>query len=248
MKIAMAQTRPVKGDIGVNTRRHKTFIEQAAGHGAEAIIFPELSITGYEPGLAKYLATTPDDSGFDVFDELSERYKIDIGLGVPLQSEEGINISMIIFSGGKKREVYSKQYLHQDEEPFFVAGKNEWLSFESDNKVSLAICYELSVEEHAEGALKRGSGIYIASVAKTLAGVAKAAVQLSGMADRNSMVVMMSNCVGYCDDFECAGGSAAWGRRGELIGQLGSEHEGILVVDTVREELIACISEVLHGG
>jgi predicted amidohydrolase len=238
MNIAIVQTRPVRGDIDANIEDHKRFVVAAAGQGADAIVFPELSITGYEPGLAKQLATDAGDSRFNIFEELSIRYNIDIGVGMPLLAMNGINISMIIFSPGREREIYSKQYLHQDEEPFFVAGKKGVLSFERVKKLSLAICYELSVAEHAEGAFKIGSKIYVASVAKTLAGVENAVARLAGIAKRYSMVVVMSNCAGHCEDFECGGGSAAWNSRGELIGQLDRESEGMMVVDTFKEELV----------
>jgi len=59
--------RPLKGDIQSNIKNHKILIDLAVYNGADTIIFPELSLTGYEPELAKKLATTPDDSRFDDF-------------------------------------------------------------------------------------------------------------------------------------------------------------------------------------
>ena len=52
MKICAAQTRPVKGNIQQNIENHKKLINLAVVNGADIIIFPELSITGYEPELA----------------------------------------------------------------------------------------------------------------------------------------------------------------------------------------------------
>ena len=72
MKIAVAQTRPVKGDIKANIEHHKKMINLAISHGADMIIFPELSITGYEPELAKELATNQDDSRFDELQQISD--------------------------------------------------------------------------------------------------------------------------------------------------------------------------------
>lgn len=57
MKIAIAQTRPFKGDISANIETHKKLIELAISYKADTIFFPELSVTGYEPELAKDLAT-----------------------------------------------------------------------------------------------------------------------------------------------------------------------------------------------
>ncbi len=53
MKICVAQARPVKGDIPSNIDNHKKLIDLAILNGADTIIFPELSITGFEPELSK---------------------------------------------------------------------------------------------------------------------------------------------------------------------------------------------------
>lgn len=67
MKICVAQTRPVKGDIQSNIDDHKKLIEIAVSNGADTVIFPELSLTGYEPKLSRELATNQDDNRFDDF-------------------------------------------------------------------------------------------------------------------------------------------------------------------------------------
>lgn len=67
MKICIAQTRPVKGDIEQNIQNHKEMIHSVVSHDADMVIFPELSLTGYEPELAEQLATTKDDDRFEEF-------------------------------------------------------------------------------------------------------------------------------------------------------------------------------------
>lgn len=57
MKICVAHTRPVAGDIQSNIESHKKLLDLAIAHAAGMVIFPELSLTGYEPKLAKELAT-----------------------------------------------------------------------------------------------------------------------------------------------------------------------------------------------
>lgn len=241
MKIALAQTKPVKGNIPINISNHKKLIELAIAHQAEAIIFPELSITGYEPGLAKQLATDENYHRFDDFQKLSDENKMIIGIGMPLKRKEGICISMIIFASNKSRQVYSKRYLHADEEGFFSSGKNV-STFIDDTDVALSICYEISVPEHSETASKNGAKIYIASVAKTAAGVEKAYQTLSGIACKYSMMVLFSNSVGPSDNFIAAGSTAAWDHHGKLIGQLNDTDEGLLIIDTETEKQIEKIN------
>ena len=235
MKICVAQTRPVKGDIQGNIQRHLEFIKLAVAHGANAIIFPELSLTGYEPALAKALATHANDTRFDPLQKLADASRITIGVGVPTKSLAGVCITMVLFQPHQPRQTYSKGYLHSDEEPFFVPGQSS-VAFEGDKKrIALAICYELSVAEHAEKAFKNGAQIYIASVAKTTSGVDKAIHSLSNIARKYSMTILMSNCLGICDGVECAGKSSIWNNQGRLLGQLNDTHEGVIMIDTDTE-------------
>ena len=55
MKIALCQIKPKSGDITFNISKHMEFIAKAINANADFICFPELSLTGYEPELAKEL-------------------------------------------------------------------------------------------------------------------------------------------------------------------------------------------------
>jgi predicted amidohydrolase len=235
MKLCVAQTRPVKGDIQANISNHKKLISLAIANGADFIVFPELSITGYEPTLAGELATQLNDHRLDDFQTLSDAARITIGVGMPLKTTDGITISMLIFQPEKARETYSKQYLHADEEPYFVSGHN---TIRLPGNIAPAICYELSVPEHAEAAHKAGAEIYMASVVKTAAGTTKAIDTLAAIAKTYSMNVVMANCVGVCDGDICGGRSSVWNLQGELLGQMNDTDEGILIFDTDTPEVI----------
>jgi predicted amidohydrolase len=235
MKICVAQIKPTKADILENIDKHKKLIKLALDEQADAIFFPELSLTGYEPDIAKDLATNQEDAIFDEFQHISNTDIIIIGVGMPTKSDAGILISMIIFQPNLPRQTYSKQHLHSDEFPFFVAGEKQiFLTFD-DIKIAPAICYESLLTEHADEASKNGAVIYLASVAKSANGVEKAFKHYPEIAQKYSMTVLMANCIGKCDNFESAGNSAVWNNQGVLIVQLDAEHEGILVFDTETE-------------
>jgi predicted amidohydrolase len=142
MKICAAQTRPIRGDIQGNIDNHKKLIGLAVSDGAELITFPELSLTGYEPALARELATDQDDSRFDDFQTISDTKRITIGVGVPTKKGDSICISMLVFQPHHERRTYSKSYLHPDEEPFFVRGRSSPHLQVNQTEVALAICYE----------------------------------------------------------------------------------------------------------
>lgn len=238
MKIAIAQTRPFKGDISANIETHKKLIELAISYEADTIFFPELSVTGYEPELAKDLATNQDDKEFDEFQEISNKNKITIGLGMPTKTNSGIKISMIIFQPDTPRQTYSKQQLHSDEFPYFINGEKQIILTVDNKKIAPAICYESLQTDHSENVNKLGAEIYVASVAKSQNGIDKAMKHYPAVAKKFSIPVLMSNCVGYCDNFQSVGKSSIWTKQGNLAGQLDDKLEGILIFDTETEEII----------
>jgi len=232
MKFCVAQTRPVKGDIHHNVINHKALIDLAVAEQADVIIFPELSITGYEPDLAKDLATSKDDARFDDFQNISNTKNIVIGIGAPVKSNNGINIGLVIFQPNKARALYSKKYLHADEVPYFSNGQNYIDIRINDTLIAFAICYEISIPAHAENAFRSGAKIYIASVAKSVTGVVKASDTLAEIASTYSMTVLMANSVGPSDNFIGGGKSSIWNNDGSLMQQLDDASEGILILDT----------------
>jgi predicted amidohydrolase len=239
MKISVAQTRPVKGNIEANILNHKRLIDLAIAEKVELIIFPELSITGYEPELAQKLATTQDDERFDIFQEISNKNNITIGIGVPTKTETGIRISTVVFQKNQARQTYSKQFLHSSENPFFVAGKEQLLL--EENKIALAICYELSVPEHSANAFQKGANVYIASTINSYNGVDKDLAILSNIAQQYAMTVLMANCIGQTGEYNCAGKSSVWNKQGKLLGQMGDLEEGILVFDSATGDVKVCL-------
>jgi predicted amidohydrolase len=239
MKLCVAQARAAKGDIPGNIENHKKIIHLAVSHGADTIIFPELSITGYEPTLARELATTLHDERLNDFQHISDTHGVTIGVGVPLKHDTGVAISMILFQPQKGREVYAKKYLHADEEPFFVSGQSSLSLLGADGDVALAICYELSVPQHVEDAYKCGAQVYLVSAVKSTGGIEKAFERLSEIGTEYGMTVLLSNAVGESDGFECAGHSAIWDNTGALLNHLDANSEGILVFDTDTRDIIA---------
>ena len=237
MKICVAQTKPIKGNIPKNIENHKKLINLAVANGADMIVFPELSLTGYEPTLAKALATTKEDVQFNDFQDISDKHQIIIGVGMPIHSNQNINIAMILFHPNKPRQMYSKKYLHSSEEPFFVSGENTIGLLCENYNIALAICYELSVPEHSENAFKMGAEIYIASVVEDT--IDKAIVKLTNTSKKYGMTVLMANCVGQSGEYLCDGKSSIWNSKGELLGQLNTTDEGILIMDTNTQKLVA---------
>ena len=234
MKICLAQTKSTKGEIQRNIDFHLKFIERAISLKSDIIIFPELSITGYEPLLAKKLVSKGENTWFNPIQHLANKSEITICVGMPTKADNtgNILISMLIFQPNKELLIYSKQLLHPDELPYFVCGTEQTYLTIKGKKLALGICYETLQEEHFINAKNSGADIYIASVAKSNAGIEKALNHFPKMASTYKTHILMVNNVGYNDNFLSVGQSAVWNTNGTLLQKHHSKKEGLIIYDT----------------
>ncbi|MCC4616600.1 carbon-nitrogen hydrolase family protein [Xanthomonas campestris pv. asclepiadis] len=231
MKLVAAQILSAPGEIETNIGKHLDVIRLAAGKGADVVVFPELSLTGYEPGMAEALAVHPTDARLDAFQVLSDRHGMLIAVGAPTKGAKGTEIGMLCFQPGLERTAYSKQHLHPDELAFFSPGTEQRVLRQADHVLAPAICYESLQASHAEHAAELGAQVYLASVAKSERGVASAYRHYPATAKKHSMTVMMANCVGAADSFIGAGLSAIWNRDGERVCSADAFQEALVAYD-----------------
>lgn len=237
MKICVAQTRPVKGDIHHNLDVHYKLIQLALAHDAEVIVFPELSLTGYEPELAASLAVDENADIFDHLQELSDKFGITIGVGMPKKLNVGVSISTIIFQPQHIRQVYSKKYLHKSETQHFTTNESFNGLIGPLKDIALGICYEMSIPEHFEDIAATTASFYINSSVKDHESLGRSYGKMADAARGLKLTTLLANCVGTTGGYDCPGGSAIWDNNGELLHHLDSEHEGILIYDTVSKEI-----------
>ena len=238
MRIGIGQTNPQKGDIEKNIVQHIKLLDIAIHRNADLMIFPELSLTGYEPELAKDLATTSDDKRLDVFQEICDLNKIVIGVGLPTKENDNLFISMIIFQPKRERVTYSKQHLYSTQVCHFTPGQKQIYLNIGDSIIAPAICYDLSNPEHSKKAYEDNANIYIASVLSDVDDIDSDIKKLSAIACKYEMIVFMANFIGQSGGFECAGKTSIWNKEGNIVGQLNDKNEGLLVFDTATYEVI----------
>jgi predicted amidohydrolase len=234
MKLCAVQYACVTGEFERNVERHVEFVELAASHDAELILFPELSLTGYEPKLAKSLATHVEDPRLDVFQRLSNAHDIVIAAGLPLVTSRKPQIGMVVFQPNTGRQAYAKQRLHDDELPYFSPGNRPMLIETREHRLALAICYESLQPDHVATAASLGADVYLASVAKLALGMDEAYAYYATFAREHAMTILMANCVGPCDGDAGGGRSAAWNDRGTYVAALDGTQEAILMLDTAK--------------
>ena len=226
--MAVAQTASTRGDIEGNVETHVRFAETAARRGARIVVFPELSLTGYEPDIAASHALTPDDPRLHTLRSTAEEHTITIVAGAPYRSPEGLHIAAFAFQPEGAR-VYTKHHLHHGEEAFFVPGVMGLQIGIDGERVSFAICADTTHPTHAEAAARGGATVYAAGVFITPTGIEVDSNQLRGYARSHQMVVLMANYAAPSGGFPTAGRSAIWDSEGETVIQATGTGEALLL-------------------
>jgi predicted amidohydrolase len=111
MKVRAIQFSPALGNIAKNMGAHGRHISRAIRDGRELIVFPELSVSGYQlKDIASDIALQKDGPEWRELEKLSK--KIDIIIGAPLEEEPGILYNAALyFSRGKWRHSHRKVQL-----------------------------------------------------------------------------------------------------------------------------------------
>jgi predicted amidohydrolase len=236
MILAAAQTKPTRGNIEANLLDHYRLIELAVQNKAQLIVFPELSISGYEREDAQKLAFKKDDSRLDHLRKLAVENNIIIVAGAPIQIENEMFIGEFIISPDNSVSIYTKQFLHEGEDEFFESSfdYNPIITIEN-KKISFAICADIDNPLHAENASERETDIYIASIFFSPNGIPNAYRDLQSYAQKHKMNVLMANFSGESWGYPSAGQSAFWNNKGELVGQLNDSDSGLLLVENQND-------------
>src|SRR5262249_17340748 len=90
--LAAAQTIPRRGDVEANLERHLALVRLAAEQGARLVVFPELSLTGYELDLANELAFSERDARLTPLVDAASAYQVILIVGAPVRIDAGLYI------------------------------------------------------------------------------------------------------------------------------------------------------------
>lgn len=236
MILASAQTRPKRGDINSNLNDHYRLIEKASHQGADLIVFPELSITGYEREEAHKMAFTENDTRLGNLKKLAVDNKIIIIVGAPIKINVDLFVGAFIFYPDSSVSIYTKQFLHQGEEEYYQSSFNYNPVINVGNdRIALAICADICNPLHPENASKAGCTIYMPGIFFTPEGIPTAHTLLSSYAKKYSMKVLMSNYGGQSWGRESGGRSAFWNDKGDLIIEMNDSGSGLIIVEKNNE-------------
>ncbi|MGW1211177.1 carbon-nitrogen hydrolase family protein [Streptomyces sp. NPDC002499] len=232
LTVAVAQPACVDLDVAANAAAHARVIE---GAGARLVVFPELSLTGYDltaPSVA------PDDVRLDPVVSACRGTGATALIGAPVRAEDGReHIATLAVTGEGATVAYRKAWLHGKEFDRFTPGERPEVMVLDGWRLGLAICFDAAVPQHAADTAALGMDAYVAS---TLYGASPdAQARRDGhMRDRaaaHGIWVVLSTAAGPSGEFaETSGGSGVWAPGGDVLVQAGARAGDVVVATLTR--------------
>ncbi|MBY5946860.1 carbon-nitrogen hydrolase family protein [Photobacterium rosenbergii] len=238
IRFALAQLEVTPCDIESNITKHGRLCVEAARHDADVIVFPELSLTGYELPSLQRLAIEQQSPLIQRLSDIASTQQITIVAGSPLSGPEktrhGLtkadrnpNIGAIISHPNGHTDFYSKQYLHGGESEFCCAGEQDYSFSVNGFNIFLAICADFTEPLHYKSAREHNAHIYLASALISQPGFEADSQILAGIAEGLECPVLLSNYIGNTGGWDTAGQCSVWDKHGHLVAQGSHVEEGI---------------------
>jgi predicted amidohydrolase len=217
MKIAIAQMSSKDGDVKFNIKTHINAILKASKQNVDYLLFPELSLTGYELKKASKLAFTIDDVRLEKLIQTCMKNKITVSVGAPIFDNEQLFIGTFIIKDDGTIETYFKIHLHGNENKYFSKGIHPSLINIKNTKIANAICADTNEESHIEMCVSLGIDVYAAGVVFSKSFYDNDTNKLASYAKKYNILVLMANYNKPTGGYDSAGKSAIWDKNGLLV-------------------------------
>ncbi|PKO14951.1 MAG: carbon-nitrogen hydrolase [Chloroflexi bacterium HGW-Chloroflexi-10] len=251
-KLALVQMNTVLGDVPANLKKHLEIIQEAQAAGADLIVFPELSLTGYVlqdlvPTVA--IRPQPDDP---IFSQLLEASRaVDLVVGFVQEDERNrFYIAGAYLSDGMVAHVHQKIYLPTyglfDEGRFFAYGENVRAFDTRFGRVGLLICEDFWHASLPYLLWQDGADLMIFTSASPGRGLsAEAQLDSARWVDHINRAyaslfttfVAHTNRVGYEDGLNFWGGAMVYDPNGNVLERAAQHEETVLYCEIDLNQL-----------
>jgi predicted amidohydrolase len=229
-KIAAGQIAFVRGDMDRNIATHSMAMAAAAAHQVSVLVFPELSLTGYEPDLAADLAISAADERLAPLLALARQHQIAAVVGAPLRNgtaKPSLGAIVLPASGGTR--TYHKMHLGGSEPTYFTPGETPCVFAVAGHTIGIAICADSAQPSHPQAYADLGANIYAAGVFLNTEWYATDAPRLARYAVRHGMLTVMANHAASIGTYTSVGKSAVWAPDGALLAQAEGAENALVI-------------------
>lgn len=237
VRLALAQTNPVVGDLPGNAKKVIAFIERARSQGAELVAFPELVLTGYPP---EDLLLRPEfiDQNQAALEEVARATRgITAIVGFAQRAGDVYNAAAIAHDG-QIAAVYQKSHLPNygvfDEVRYFRPGRDPFLCVRGALRFAVNICEDIWTPSGPMALALYGESDLVINLSASPFHAGKCRARDRMLATRamdGVAYVAFVNAVGGQDELVFDGNSRVFGPKGEEIARAAAFAEDLVIVD-----------------
>ena len=236
-KIALAQISCKRGDKAENIKKIESRVTRAKRQGAELVIFPELSLTGYTMRDQIYeLAETIPGHSTTFLEKLAKKTGAYIVFGMPELSEKTqatvYNTAVLVGPDGfigKYRKMYLPTHSVFEEKRYFRPGYQTAV-FETElGKIGLIICYDIFFPEVSRLTRLKGAQLIVCISASPATRRTFFETLTAARAIENTAFLAYVNLVGIEDGLQFWGGSRLVGPNGKVRVKAKYDEEDLVI-------------------
>ena len=245
MKIAAAQIACVLGDVAANIAKMREFCARAKQQGAELIVFPEASDTGYSMPVISEHARSWTEGAVPALQEMAKEFSLTIVCGVSERDGDIVyNSQVFIDPQGKLIASYRKTHLFvlapNDESTCYTPGDKFVSVSTAGFNFGLSICYDLRFPEVSRAlALDHDANVLLVSSAWPLPRVEHLRALSIARAIENQSYLVLANRTGIDAGVICCGMSAIIDPSGVVMASASGDREELLIADISVEAISA---------
>jgi predicted amidohydrolase len=237
VNVALAQISCKVGDKKHNINVMKKNVKRAKEKGANLVIFPELSLTGYlSRDLAYELAEPIPGPSIHSLEDIAKKEKMHIVFGMPEQSEKAhavlYNTAVLLGPDGligKYRKMHLPTHSVFEEKRYFRLGY-EASVFETEiGKMGLTICYDMFFPEISRLLRLKGSKLIICISASPAVRSRFFEVFTAARALENTVFLAYVNLVGVENGLQFWGGSRTIAPDGSILAKAKYDEEDLVI-------------------
>lgn len=234
MKIAAAQLTCVPADVTANAAQAAALAARARDEGAELVVFPELTLTGYElEALAEYPSlwtAGADDPRLDGLRSSGTAVAVNVALRTP--GPLPALATLVYDAAGTHLTTYAKQHLYRHEQGAFTPGTTDGRFELGGIRFSLGVCFDNHFPDLPARAVADGCRVHLASsLYGTGGGIDERATVYPGMAREHGLHVVLANHVGPAGPWTGCGGAAVWSPDGTLLAEADAHTPTVATAD-----------------
>jgi predicted amidohydrolase len=236
-KLALAQINSKTADKGRNLEKIGAAVKRAEEKGADLVILPELSLTGYVVRDQIYeLAEEIPGPSTRTVQRIARDTGIYVVFGMPEKSKEthAILHNTAVLVGprgfiGKYRKMYLPTHSVFEEKRYFRPGY-EAPVFNTDlGKIGLLICYDIYFPEVTRLARLQGAQLTVCISASPAVRRSFFEILTAARAVENTTFLAFVNMVGVEDGLQFWGGSRLVGPNGRVLAQAKYDEEDFVI-------------------